>query len=285
MKKTFLIIGIILLIIGIGFVGYGFYLKKTTNIQNPIATMEVEDYGTIKIELYPDKAPNTVANFICLANRGFYNGLTFHRTIPNFMIQGGDKNGDGTGSPKLSDIRDDIEKKEENKNQENKKDNKLQDKEYSIKGEFIANGFTQNNLKHERGVISMARSGYEQMDPRLCENAYNSAGSQFFIMTEKNYSLDGVYAAFGKVIEGMDVVDKIVNTEVYYRDSDKLESDKIPKNEEGMTIAPDTPKKAPVIKSLKVDTFGVEYGRPRTLDVFDYSSWIMQQYGGGLPVQ
>ena len=107
-KIVLLIIAIILVVAGIGFVSYGFYKKLTTNIPNPVATIEVENYGTIKVELYPDQAPNTVANFIRLANRGFYNGLTFHRTIPDFMIQGGDKDGTGSGSPSLSDIKDDV---------------------------------------------------------------------------------------------------------------------------------------------------------------------------------
>ena len=100
-KIILLIIAIILVIAGIAFVGYGFYKKATTNIPNPVATIEVEEYGTVKVELYPDQAPNTVANFIRLANRGFYNGLTFHRTIPDFMIQGGDKSGTGSSSPSL----------------------------------------------------------------------------------------------------------------------------------------------------------------------------------------
>ena len=130
-KIVLLIIAIILVVAGIGFVSYGFYKKLTTNIPNPVATIEVENYGTIKVELYPDQAPNTVANFIRLANRGFYNGLTFHRTIPDFMIQGGSKNGDGTGAPKLSDLKEIAED---------------QDKEYCIPGEFIANGYNDNIL-------------------------------------------------------------------------------------------------------------------------------------------
>ena len=134
MKKTLTRIGLILAIIavvaGIGFTIYGIYKKATLNIPNPVATMEVEGYGTIKMELYPDKAPNTVANFIRLANRGYYNGKTFHRTIPNFVIQGGAEK-DLTSSPKLSDIMDNVET----------------DKEYNIEGEFIANGYSKNNLK------------------------------------------------------------------------------------------------------------------------------------------
>ena len=260
--RILLILGIILLIAGIVFVSYGFYKKLTVDIPNPVATMEVEGYGTVKIELYPDKAPNTVVNFIRLANRGFYNGLTFHRTIPDFMIQGGDKNGDGSGYASLSDIQDDVS----------------EDKEYNIPGEFIANGYNENNLKHEKGVISMARTDYSSVSTALTTQGYNSASSQFFIMTEDNTSLDGVYAAFGKVIEGMDVVEEIANTEVYYRDSELEEGEEAPKDEEGNEIASDTPKEKPVIKSITVETYGVDYGIPETLDVFDYYSWLMEQY-------
>ncbi len=139
---------------------------------NPIATITMKNGGIIVVELYPDVAPNTVNNFISLANSGFYDGKIFHRVIPGFMIQGSDPDGTGMGGP-----------------------------DYSIKGEFALNNFV-NNLKHTRGVISMARS-----------NPYDSAGSQFFIMVDTATHLDGSYAAFGKVTEGMDVVDEIVNTE------------------------------------------------------------------------
>lgn len=165
---------------------------------NPIVTIEMENGNKIKIELYPDVAPNTVKNFISLINKGFYDGIIFHRVIPGFMIQGGDPNGNGTGGPG-----------------------------YTIKGEFSRNGF-ENNLKHDRGVISMART----MMP-------NSAGSQFFIMVKAAPHLDGQYAAFGKVIEGMDEVDRIVNTE-------RNEMDK--------------PFKDQRMKKVTVETFGVEYG-------------------------
>ena len=134
--------------------------------------MTIEGKGDIVIELYPEKAPETVANFISLVEEGFYDGLTFHRIIPGFMIQGGDPEGIGIGGPG-----------------------------YTIKGEFASNGFTQNDLKHERGVISMARSQHP-----------DSAGSQFFIMHQDAPHLDGEDAAFGKVIKGMDVVDKIAET-------------------------------------------------------------------------
>lgn len=239
-KRIITIIAIILVVALIGVLCYGYYQKFLKKVQNPIVTMEVEGYGTIKIELYPNMAPNTVTNFIRLANRGFYNGLTFHRTIPNFMIQGGDKTGTGNGAPSLSDIMDDVE----------------EDKEYSIKGEFVANGYKQNTLRHEEGVISMARADYSNYG--LAEAGYNSAGSQFFITTTNYPSLNGLYAPFGKVIEGMDVVHNIENVEVVTRESG-----------EGL----DKPVNPPVIKSVTVETFGVDYGVPETQDKFD-----MQQY-------
>ena len=144
---------------------------------NPIVTIQMKDGGVMKAELYPEIAPETVKNFVDLASKGFYNGLIFHRVIPGFMIQGGDPEGTGMGGPG-----------------------------YSIKGEFTANGF-RNDLKHTRGVLSMARA----MNP-------NSAGSQFFIMHEDAPHLDGQYAAFGKLIEGIEVVDKIASVRTDYQD-------------------------------------------------------------------
>lgn len=166
--------------------------------ENPVATLTMEDGGVIIMELYPDIAPNTVCNFIELANSGYYDGLIFHRCIPGFMIQGGDPEGTGMGGPG-----------------------------YTIKGEFTANGF-KNDLKHERGVISMARKS----------SPMDSAGSQFFIMVEDYPSLDGQYASFGKVISGMEVADAIVANE---------------------TDSNDKPLVDQVIKSIRVDTKGIEY--------------------------
>ena len=195
-------------------------LNRYANVeQNPVATIEMNDGKIIKIELYPKIAPESVENFIELANSGFYNGLTFHRTIPGFMAQGGDPLGNGTGGP-----------------------------DYSIYGEFSENGF-ENSLKHVRGVLSMARSS---------EN--NSAGSQFFIMVEDTPSLDGLYAAFGKVTEGMDVIDEIVNTEVIRREVDSDVSTLEDYYKQYLEI--DRPVNPPTIKTITVDTFGVEYEAP-----------------------
>ena len=166
----------------------------------PLVTIEMEDGSIIKAELYPQIAPNTVNNFISLVSKGFYNGLIFHRIIPGFMIQGGCPEGSGTGGPG-----------------------------YHIKGEFAINGF-ENNLIHEKGVLSMARSGHP-----------DSAGSQFFIMHEKAPHLDGSYAAFGKVTQGLDLVDKIAMVQTGFSDR---------------------PVQDVIIKQINVDTFGVDYPEP-----------------------
>ncbi len=171
--------------------------------QNPIITFEMENGDIMKAELYPQVAPNTVNNFISLVNKGFYDGLIFHRVINGFMIQGGDPEGTGMGGPG-----------------------------YGIKGEFAQNGFV-NDLKHSAGVLSMARS----MMP-------NSAGSQFFIMHKDAPHLDGAYAAFGKIIEGMDVVNKIAEVATDYSDR---------------------PMEDQRMKTVTVETFGVDYDEPETV--------------------
>ena len=245
--KILLVICIIASIVGIGYLGYGYYLKLTKKSQNPIATIEVENFGTIKVELYPNMAPNTVSNFIKLAQNNYYNGKVFHRTIPDFMIQGGS---DETASiePKLKDLKED-----------------LQDEAYNIKGEFIANGYDNNTLKFKKGVIAMARADYSQSNPALTSKGYNSASAQFFIMNNDNENLNGLYAGFGKVLEGQEVVDKIANVEVVTRDSNQPE---------GL----DKPKQLPVIKSISVETFGEDYGIPNTMKPFDYYKWLMTHY-------
>lgn len=171
--------------------------------QNPIVTFTMENGDVMKAELYPDVAPNTVNHFISLVKKGFYDGLIFHRVIAGFMIQGGDPEGSGMGGPG-----------------------------YSIKGEFNYNG-VENNLKHSRGVLSMARAQHP-----------DSAGSQFFIMHADAPHLDGQYAAFGKLVEGEDVLDSIASIDTDWSDR------------------PRTPQ---VMKTVTVDTFGVDYAEPETL--------------------
>ena len=172
------------------------------------------------------------------------------------MIQGGDKNGDGTGSATTADLRDDGDSTE-----------------YSIKGEFIANG-VDNQLQFEEGVVAMARSDYTSYSSTLAEESYNSGSSQFFIMTATNKGLNGQYTSFGKVIEGMDVVHQIESVEVTSgTDSETTESS------DSTTQEVSTPVNPPVITSIRVETYGVDYGLPETLTPFDYTSWLYQQYG------
>ena len=250
-KNIIWIIALIILIVLIGVIAYGYYRNATMEVTRPVATMEVENFGTIKFELYPEYAPETVANFITLANRGFYDGLTFHRIVKDFMIQGGDKNGDGTGLATTKDLRDDGD-----------------DTEYTIKGEFIAND-VDNKLQFEEGVVAMARSDYTSYSSTLTEESYNSGSSQFFIMTAENTGLNGQYTSFGKVIEGMDIVHKIEEVEVKAAD----DADTTGNTEVS------TPVNPPVITSIKVETNGIDYGLPETLTPFDYMSWLYQQYG------
>lgn len=245
--KAISMLAILVLIILIGVLCFGYYQKYTTKTENPIVTMEIQDLGTIKLELYPDKAPNTVANFIKLANNGFYDGLTFHRIVKDFMVQGGDSEGTGSGSPTLGALNGDNN-----------------EKKYAIKGEFVQNGFNENTLRFEKGILAMARSDYSSLG--LVEEGYNSAGSQFFIMTGDKASLNGQYAAFGKVIEGWDILDKLNETEVKPAESEGAEAS--------------TPVNAPIITSIKVETNGVDYGMPETMEPFDYTSYMNQLYGG-----
>ena len=255
------IIALVLILAILGWLGYGYYKKQTLNVQNPVATMEVKGYGTIKIELYPELAPETVSNFVKLANNGFYDGLKFHRVIKEFMIQGGDPKGNGTGGPTLSDINPEIEKDSD------------QDKEYSITGEFAANGYTSNNLNLTEGTIAMARSDYTAYSSTLAEESYNSAGSQFFIMTSDKYTnLSGYYAGFGKVIEGLDIVKDIAKVKV----TSEAEKDK---DNESANTEKSIPTKDVVITSIKVETYGVDYGTPKTLEPFNYMNWLYSMYG------
>ena len=250
-KNIIWIIALILVIVLIAGIGYGYYKKATMEVKNPVATMEVENFGTIKMELYPEIAPQTVANFITLSNRGFYDGLTFHRIVKDFMIQGGDKKGTGQGSATMKDLKDDGD-----------------DTEYSIKGEFVSNK-VNNKLKFDEGVVGMARNDYTQYSQSLNEESYNSGSSQFFIVTKAASSLNGYYTSFGKVIEGLDIVHQIENVEVKAADNTQ-------KSENAEVSTPVNP---PKITSIRVETNGVDYGLPETLTPFDYTSWMYKQYG------
>lgn len=250
-----MIIGIILVMILIGMVLFGTIANATNSIKHPVATIKIEGYEEpIVVELYPEYALNTVKNFIALANSGFYNGLKIHRIEKDFVIQGGDPKGNGSGGPTYSAIDSSIEK------------GSNEDKSYSIVGEFTKNGY-DNTLKHERGVISMARSTYSA---DLLEEGYNSAGSQFYICLQDQPSLNGLYAAFGKVTSGMETVDKISEVEL------KVEVNEETKEE----TKTNQPAQDIIITSVQVETNGVDYGMPKVQDAFDYSAWYMKHYYG-----
>lgn len=273
-KNICWIIALILIIVILGGLVYGYYKKANNNISNPIVTMEVENFGTIKIELYPDQAPETVSNFVKLANNGFYNGLKFHRVVKDFMIQGGDPEGNGTGSPKLSDLYNNDDENASYKYSDGT-DAKGSDS-YSITGEFIANGYTKNTLNLTEGTIAMARSDYTSYSSTLATESYNSGSSQFFIMTSNDHTnLSGYYAGFGKVIEGMDVVKEIANVECKAAESSSDSEEGADTSEKEVS----TPVNDVIITTVSVDTFGVDYGMPKTLKPFNYMKWLYSMYG------
>lgn len=249
--KILLIIVIILAIAGLVFIGIGYIKKITQKVENPIATIEVQDFGTIKIELYPEYAPNTVTNFIALANRGYYNGMQFNKTQPEYFVKAGSKSSESMTMPKLSNIKDNVSDDE--------------DAEYAITGEFTANGYRNNTLKMQKGVIAMERNDYGRQDASLTTQGYNSAGAEFFILTNDMENLNGLYAGFGKIIEGLDVLEKIANVEVITRDENA---------ESGI----DVPVNPPVINSITVETSGIDYKAPKTIEPFNYYNWLIKKY-------
>jgi len=233
MKNKIIIASIALvLIIGVlAYMAYGYYQKETLKVQNPIVTMEIEDFGTVKMELYPQNAPNTVRNFIKLINEEYYNGLTFHR-VEESLIQGGDKAGNGTGST-----------------------------EYTIEGEFSANGHKENTLSFTEGTLGLARKDYTMYyyytrDPKYLTLGYNTGCDQFFITAQDcSEEYDGYFCAFGKVIEGLDIV-KTLTT---------LETTTETNEETGETTSTKTPVNPPIIRKMTVDTFGVKYNEPKMI--------------------
>ncbi len=273
-KKIVIFLIIIALIVGIVLITTNIVMSKTNKDTNPVVTMDIDGYGQVKIKLYPDMAPNTVKNFITLANKGFYNGKKFSEIKDSAIFGGADEvasDSEETAEPKLSNIKDLPEGET--------------DKAYSIEGEFIENGHNENTLSHQRGVISMNRKsyndyqqelamvqmmGYKDYTNTLLEEMYDSQASEFFIVTEDSTKYDGTYTAFGKVIEGMDIIDSISKLDLINNIS-----------EDGTKTPTTKIMIAPVISNISVDTKGVDYGVPEVKDVFDFDSifnYFMQQY-------
>jgi len=249
-------------------------LAKNDKKHNPVVTMEIEGYGNVKLELDPEAAPNTVKNFIRLAQRGYYNGKTFSDVQEGLVVGGLD---DVSGeekkemvAPKLSDIKDGVAENE--------------DKEYSIPGEFIEKGH-KNMLSHQRGVISMTRTTYNDYQQEIAmiqmivygdyingvvDKMYDSQAAGFFILTEDEIGYDGTYSAFGRVVDGMDIIDTISKLEL------EKNTDSEGKETTGTGIV-----NAPVIKNVTVDTYGVDYGIPETESAYDFEAifnFLIQNY-------
>ncbi len=268
-KKILIGLIIIALIAAIVLLVINIVMAKVDNKPNPVVTMEVEGYGIIKMELYPDKAPNTVKNFIKLAQNGFYNGKTFN-DIENGLVRAGavaettDEDGNAVTGPMLSDMKTLAEGEE--------------DYQYAIPGEFMENNYTDNNLKHQRGVISMYRKtsslyqqeislmqmmGYSEYIDPILEDMYDSQDTQFFILTADNMNYNGLFSAFGRVTEGMDIVDQISQLEL------TQETD-----ENGESYESTKPVNPPVIKNVTVETYGVNYGDPEVVRAIDFDAYF-----------
>ena len=273
MKK---VIGVIVLVaILVALVGVNVLLicgkvsAQNQEEKNPVLSLEIENYGTVKIELYPDYAPNTVKNIIALANNGYYDGKVFYGMDDVAVYVGRDANGESV-NPKLSDIDKSIVVTDENGNQTTTKE----DYEYAIDGEFVNNQFTQNTLKHEKGVVSLVRADYTKQIESLVDESYNSGNSQFTIVmnNEKAKNLNGLYAAFGKVVEGLEIVEQINTLDVKSDDSeDGTSSD----------ASIQAFATAPVITKATVETFDGKYGLPKVHEAFNYNNYLnelMTQY-------
>ena len=244
-----LIVGLIGLIIG---VAVNAIRANSEEIANPVATFEIQDQGAVKIELYPQYAPNTVANFIALINCGFYSNKVVYGKDDLCLYMARDTAEDAKG-PKLSLLDENVEADSEN------------DYEYEIKGEFVANKFEQNTLRHEKGVISLNRSDYSAYS--LTEEGYNSGNYRFSVMMTENASLNGVYCAFGKVIEGFEVLEKIYG-----------EQEVAPSEGENQESTIQKFASQPVITNASVETYGVDYGKPKVHEAFDIQAYINDLY-------
>ena len=265
-----------------GWLVYSYAMSTQNSIIHPEVTFEIQDFGNVKMELYPEYAPNTVANIIKLVENGYYNNKVIYGKDDLCLYVGRNSEGE-VENPKISLIDSSIEKDSEN------------DYEYSIHGEFIANKFNQNTLRHEKGVVTLIRQDYSQYFSNLTDESYNSGNSNIAVIIGDNASnLNGVYAGFGKITEGMDILEKLYNeieikkeeTTDETAEGDTVDAEAIESedNTEEETGGIQEFSVYPVIKSASVDTKGVDYGIPETEKAFDYNAYMndyfMQQYGG-----
>lgn len=252
LKKILLIILIISLIATCCFLVIQYIRSLIQEIKNPVLTLEIKNYGNVKIELYPEYAPNTVKNIIKLAENGYYDGKVLYGTDEISVYVGRNSEGE-IDYPKLSTLDKEILEDD--------------DYEYEIKGEFVANGFEKNTLRHQKGVVSMIRADYTQaFGTTLQEQSFNSGSSQFTILTKDARNLNGMYAAFGKVVEGMDIVERIYS----------LEKAAVENEETGETSSIEKFASMPKITKATVETFGINYGYPEVNKAFDYEGYMQQ---------
>lgn len=254
-EKVKLVIYVIIAIILITLIGriiYNGVIAKNSESTNPVATFELQDYGAIKIELYPEYAPNTVSNFIALIEAGYYNNKTIYGKddICLYMARNTEEESKG---PTVSLIDSSVEADSD------------KDYEYEINGEFIANEFEQNTLRHEKGVISLNRSDYSSYG--LTEEGYNSGSAQFSVMMQESANLNGVYCAFGKVIEGFEILEKIYNEAQIAQTEEGAEESSI---KEFASM--------PVITNASVEKYDVDYGKPEVHEKFDIQAYINELY-------
>jgi len=245
----------IVTICAIAYVSGTFFLAKTAKIVHPEVTFELENYGTIKIELYPEHAPNTVANFIKLAQAGYYNDKIIYGKDELCLYVGRNVDGEPV-MPRISLITETIEP-----------DSEL-DYDYEIPGEFMVNGFN-NKLRHEKGVISLIRSDYTTQLSNLVSESYNSGSAQIGIMMGESKNLDGYYAAFGRIVDGLDILERI-NSDL------EIEPPEEDENGEEVESAIQVFAEKPVIKNVTVETYGVNYGMPIVNKAFDYMAYLYE---------
>jgi peptidyl-prolyl cis-trans isomerase B (cyclophilin B) len=258
-KKAKSIMWIIIAIVAIALIGlvvYGFVMYATQEVKNPEVTFEIEGYGSVKVVLYPESAPNTVKNFLALLNSGYYDDKVVYGRDEYGVYFGRDSEGD-VEAPKLSTINSDIEEDSDD------------DYEYEINGEFVVNGDNDNTISHKKYVLSMVRADYTQQVSSLTTQSYNSATSQFMILDTDATELNGLYAAFGEVVEGTEIIDELYSREIATDDDESTGTEY-----NATTI--NAFSSFPTITNITVETYGVDYGLPETHEAFDYSSYLYQ---------
>lgn len=276
--SLWVVLGILALVCS-GWLIYSFAMSNKAEVVHPEVIFEIQDFGNVKMELYPEYAPNTVANIIKLVENGYYNNKVIYGKDDLCLYVGRTSEGE-VENPKLSMIDSNVEADSDN------------DYEYSIKGEFVANKFNQNTLRHEKGVVTLIRQDYSQYFSNLADESYNSGNTNIAVIMGDNASnLNGVYAGFGRVLEGMDVLEKIYN-EIEIKKEEATTEEGQENTEATETVSEESEEAGgikefnvyPIIKSASVDTKGVDFGMPETEKAFDYNEYInnyfMQQYGG-----